>query len=457
MSETGKTGLFAAGAAVSVVLAALMVYANSPSVPVDIVGLDEPFFNAKDPLAVTSMEILRFDKDTNRPIRFEVGQHDGIWSIPSHDNYPADAEDQLKKAATEVMGLEKLNFVSQDRTTQKLYGVVDPEKAKVGESGVGVRVTLRDAKNKALADIIVGDAVKDKPSLHYVRDPQQDHIYVCKVDPAKFSTKFDDWIEDDLLKLSDWDVRRVVLHDYSIDEARGTLVGGDVVALTYTDQASGDNKSWTLKDAKPGMELDETKLNDMRKALGDLKIVNVARKPEGIGASLGKEEGAELANSDLVNLQRHGFLWAQTSDGATQLFSNDGEVRVTMKDGVEYVLRFGNVTAGSDEKQDQTNRYLLVTTEFRPDMIDKPQLEALPGAAAGPQPEGAEGQPVGKPAQQAEPQQKTGATVDDLEEIKNQGLKTSEEAEAERKKKEADEEAERTAHRKEQQAAARRI
>ena len=36
-----------------------------------------------------------------------------------------------------------------------------------------------------------------------------------------------------------------------------------------------------------------------------------------------------------------------------ELFSNDGEFRVVMKDGVEYVLRFGEIAGppNSDEKQ----------------------------------------------------------------------------------------------------------
>ncbi len=67
-----------------------------------------------------------------------------------------------------------------------------------------------------------------------------------------------------------------------------------------------------------------------------------------------------------------------------------------MKDGVEYVLRFGQITGsgaandaaskgkGKDaDKKESTglNRYLLVMAEFDPNIIPKPQPEALPDPA----------------------------------------------------------------------------
>ncbi len=44
-----------------------------------------------NPLAAKSLEIIKYDEDTSKLDRFKVAQVNGIWTIPSHQNYPADA------------------------------------------------------------------------------------------------------------------------------------------------------------------------------------------------------------------------------------------------------------------------------------------------------------------------------------------------------------------------------
>ena len=74
------------------------------------------------------------------------------------------------------------------------------------------------------------------------------------------------------------------------------------------------------------------------------------------------------------------------------MLSNEGEDRITMKNGVQYVLRFGEIAGSSTAKKDTkpkdgeaakpadsgVNRYLFVMVEFNPDIIPKPKFEPLP-------------------------------------------------------------------------------
>jgi hypothetical protein len=101
-----------------------------------------------------------------------------------------------------------------------------------------------------------------------------------------------------------------------------------------------------------------------------------------------------------------------------ELFSNEGEIRITMKDGVEYVLRFGGIagtsptkkdekakgkTAGKDQEKKEgpgLSRYLFVMAEFNPNIIPKPQLEPLPEVKKEPAPKPAEEK---KPAEAKKP------------------------------------------------------
>ena len=68
-----------------------------------------------------------------------------------------------------------------------------------------------------------------------------------------------------------------------------------------------------------------------------------------------------------------------------KLYSTNGEVHVDLKDGVKYVLRFGDIAgvqAGSDGQK--LNRFLLVNAELTDDMKQPPMLEPEPAGPEAP-------------------------------------------------------------------------
>ena len=56
-----------------------------------------------------------FDEDTATMRPFKVAQVNGVWSIPSHSNYPADAREHMAEAATALLDLEILSVASDER------------------------------------------------------------------------------------------------------------------------------------------------------------------------------------------------------------------------------------------------------------------------------------------------------------------------------------------------------
>ena len=78
-----------------------------------------------------------------------MAQVNGVWSIPSHSDYPADAKEHMAQAATALLDLKILSVASNNAGDQELYGVVtpDPQKLRPGATGVGTRVTLKDDKD----------------------------------------------------------------------------------------------------------------------------------------------------------------------------------------------------------------------------------------------------------------------------------------------------------------------
>ena len=374
MIESAKTLLFLACA----VAVGALVWVARPADPgrgvVDDAG--ELFFaDFTDPLTAASLEIIGFNETLATVHVFKVARHNGVWSIPSHENYPADAENQFGNAAASMIGLVKGAGRSDQRTDHALYKVVDPTEADAGSTGVGTRVTLAGEDGRVITDLIIGTAVKDSNELRYVRVPGVDRVYMCEIDIRKFSTRFEDWIEKDLLQLTPADITGVVVKDYSIDEFSRQVIQGGVVTLTYDGQAF----SWGLEGLGEDESLVQSKLIDLRRGLDELKIIDVHRKPAGLSSELRAEDALQLDTEAVRSLQSRGFFIA-----GGRLLSNQGETVVQMSGGVQYVLRFGEIAAvrgGGDDDDDSAGvpgRYLFVTVEFNAQAIPGPELMELP-------------------------------------------------------------------------------
>ena len=383
------------------------------------------FPELSDASKAASLEIVSYDDELSTLHPFKVLQSGGVWVLPAHQKYPADAKEQLAAAATALVDLKMLDVVSKSPGDHETYGVIepDPEKIKPGMTGVGQLVEIRDGSGNKLARLIIGKEDKRRVgadsggrTLRFVRKAGQDPVYRVEVDTAKFTTNFGDWIEKDLLKLSPWDVRRLGLEDYALVAVESNGRVGVQLDRKYRIDLAYDDKDakWSLvkleafsKEGEPkeeklaeGEELASGKLNDLRNALGDLKIVDVARKPSGLSAELKAEESFTNDREAVTSMQQRGFLPLKTGE----ILSTDGETIVGMKDGVEYVLRFGAPTTvagdskagdsklgdeeakgGEPEKNaaDETSgRYLLVMARFNEQLLEKPTLEPLPDGPA---------------------------------------------------------------------------
>ena len=361
-----------------------------------------------------SLEIIRYDDELATLYPFKVIKTGGVWVLPSHQNYPADAKDQLAAAATELVDLKALDVVTERAADHEVYGVIEPdqEKIKPGMTGVGQLIEIRDASGSKIARLIIGKEDKQagvgsgSRRLRFVRKAGQDPVYRVELDTSKFTTQFGDWIEKDLLKLTPWDVRSVELDNYTLAavESDGRLEvrqqRSEKMQLSYDDKASSwqltsletfpneDSAESVSEELKNNEEVDSTKLNDLRNALGDLQIIDVARKPAGLSADLKAAESFVNDVEAVSSLQQRGFL--PLPSGA--ILSTEGQTVIGMKDGVEYVLRFGAGTtvtepgkAGSgevgdapEESAETAARYLLVMAQFNEGLLEKPELAELP-------------------------------------------------------------------------------
>ena len=378
MSETRRTLVFCGVAVVLAVLA--LVTAPKRITPDAFLDQGEVLFpEFTDPNAARTLEVIGYDEETGSAVPFKVTYKGGIWTIPSHHDYPADAKDRLAETAAGVIGIKKDDLRSDTVADHEACGVIDPlDDTAVSFKGRGQRVTIKGENDIILADLIVGNSVEGREGIRFVRIPEQKRVYTARMN-LDVSTAFGDWIETDLLEVNKDDIEQVVLKDYSINERTGKVNERDVITLEKHDD-------WTMVGMSGGDELDKTKLNDLLGALDELKIEGVRPKPKGLTASLTKAaDGLSINTADMLSLQSKGYFFSRDA----RLLSNEGEVQARTKDGLIYTLRFGEVvygtgkvvtagasTDGEGSDASTENRYLFVTVSFaRSLFLEPPQPE----------------------------------------------------------------------------------
>ena len=132
------------------------------------VGVEAPdqvgqslFADFTDAAAAENLQVAEYDSLAGEVKEFEVARKQGVWVIPSHENYPADATENLQAAATMFIDLKVLNVAGDQNKEHDTFGVLepDPQKLSGGAEGVGKMVTLKDAKGNRLVGLIIGKEV----------------------------------------------------------------------------------------------------------------------------------------------------------------------------------------------------------------------------------------------------------------------------------------------------------
>ncbi len=197
MSDVTKTSIFLALALILVGLA-FLTRPVVPEIKMDAMVGRNLFPKFTDPLAVKKLEIVKLNSSGEKE-NFRIAELDGVWTIPSHDHYPADAKEQMGKVAE---GLADLNVVTVaagqnegvDVTTlHAMYGVIDPDSdsASLGE-GVGIKVALAGANDEPLVNLIVGKPVEkgeaeslQQGNAHKKTEKHQSHHVNFRLDVRK--------------------------------------------------------------------------------------------------------------------------------------------------------------------------------------------------------------------------------------------------------------------------------
>ncbi len=360
-----------------VVAAAVSHFASQPRVASDFAKVGEQFFETFESSdQATSLEVVAIDPETVERNRFKVAKVDGLWRIPSHENYPAEASARLATTASSIIGIERESLAGRGKTDFERLGVEDPLGEDIDDpEAVGQRITLKDENDETLADYIIGKQVQDvaqaeedrpfengedRQTYFYVRhaDEQQTYIVPLKLD---LSTKFSDWIDPDLLRFETSDLSQITVRNYSLEEQMGgnplipqrALVKkvGDTLDLTKSD--SGTWELAGVDEAKE--EFDSASVTELISVLDELRIEDVRRKltfqgKELLTPDLRLNDDPELREAPeqfnralerlLGELEEKGFNLAGTQE-QLELVSNNGEIEFGTVEGLRYTLHIG--------------------------------------------------------------------------------------------------------------------
>ena len=341
---------------------------------------------------VGTLEIVRYDSQSDQIIDFRVEKNNkGIWTIPSSEGYPADAEDQVREAVTSFSGLTVIGVIPDKEEKFEDYGVLEPDRSTIeaGQQGVGIMVTVKDRNGDLVGSIVIGKSAKSgeegtqQQNLRFVRIPGQPLVYVIDYDPAVLKTDFRDWIEKDVLDLKVIDIAEATLNDYQV-----VIDSNNPLKQRFRAKVQSEGTRWSLREflefddpANPTErnvgdqeEINNVRLNKLAETLGSLEVVDVARKPPGVNADL-TVLGDE---NDLLSLQSRGFVAVSRQRGLIEIYSMNGELSISTKDGITYRMRFGKNRPSEDGIEGSLDRYMMVSAAVNEDRFPMPEEPVLP-------------------------------------------------------------------------------
>jgi len=394
MNENSKTILFVIVAATAISLAYFTApEARDPSAQGSKMG--QALFESFDPRSATGIEIVEVDEENIASKTLEVSQTERGWFIkrPGKADYPANADNQVKNVSSILFDLRIIDQAGEGAGEHAKFGVLDPTKANPSEVGVGKMIALKNNTGSNLAQLVIGNEVEGLSNTRFVRKPDENAVYRVELENVNdVTTKFVDWVEKDFLDLDKWNIKQVTFDNYEIKDGR--IESSAKQILDY------NNSEWNLIGSSLGEseEINKEKLDDMKDAFDDLEIIDVEKKPEILASSLRK--GSEFVDANNIqelqntanSLMQKGFRPANElgADGKPlsypngkpklKVVSQKGEVLVGMKDGVEYVLRFGEIYRGpeDDENSSGDSRYIYAFARVNENLLDQPVLAPVP-------------------------------------------------------------------------------
>lgn len=356
-------------------------------------------FEGFTPSQVRTIEVSRYNSDRQALERIQLQRKGERWVIPGTADFNANNAVQVARAINSVLDRKVLEKISDDQQDHLKNGVVDPDQFQSAElrSGLGRRITLKDRNGQALADLIVGFPLQnaEQQALYCVRIPGEPQVYSVPFDLEALTTRFQDWVDPNLLGLRNQQnaagqlPKSVVVDAYRVDSSRlsdpaakvrlyraelGDVEGG--LGIRRLEVPANDG--WAAVNANDSQK--RLLLESTLRQLGNWTFPEVRLKAKPLADFL-KAPGAVTDPALFASLGEFGFRQTAASGAPASFEGAGGQLTVNLEAGVKLLAWFGSIT-GSAQSGTKLNRYLLLLAEVDRSALPEP---AAPVAAEGEQ------------------------------------------------------------------------
>ena len=312
--------------------------------------VSKPLFENYETSSVRGIEVVAYDSDRSDIERLRIKRSGQNWIVPQKSGFDITGDQRVLQVTRSLNDRTVLEVNSDSQNDHVKFGVVDPSDVGVNSarSRLGTKLMLTDRDEKTIAQIIVGDQVKNSPGKYYVRVPGKPTIYAIEFDKSMLTTDFAQWVDPNLLKLPTDASSGIAINEFELNRHRKNL-------KTEKDEALYSAKFGISKDQK--LELDKLKIGDKDARAADLpngfiessvrslyrlRPTDVEKQNKPVMEFL---EQTEKSTDDKIisQLAERGFDYLNFENGSPQFSGSNGEISVLRSDGVRIQLVVGEL------------------------------------------------------------------------------------------------------------------
>lgn len=374
---TALMGILAA----AFIAAAIYYYPKPAEIVVDA-KVNQSLFETYETNDVRTISIVEFSKDLNRIEQFRLRRKGERWVIPNAGDFPATRIARIGEVAKSLLDRTVLSLATNDQQGHVEYGVLDPtESAETApRSSLGMRIDLLDRNRGDIASLIIGKPVKgsnDGVPRYYVRVPGQPAVYELEVPKQIFKTRFQDWVDPNLMELPPPGSTEIAISEIKVDQYRL-----DPEKIADSDRQSQyrfqvDNEGKFLLESFSDGEFKELKPNAVQSqevgsmlssgSLGNIRYIDVVGKPKAAAKLLRKPDTATDGEA-FKPLDQFGFRLVEAGfEGA------NGEVSVVTTDGVRVRLLLGSLAQRADSENLDLHFHGMLVAQQEDSAFEEPK------------------------------------------------------------------------------------
>ncbi len=314
----------------------------------------KPLFENYETSSVRGIEVIAYDNQRSDIQRLRLKRNGQNWIVPQKNGFDVTGDQRVLKVTRALNDRTVLEVNSDSQTDHVNFGVVDPSDLGVNtaRSRLGTKLVLSDRDQKTIAQIIIGDQVKNSPGKHYARVPGKPTIYAIEFDKSILTTDFAQWVDPNLLNLPTDPSSGLAVDSFELNRHRVDQTSKKDQPLYFARFEINEQQKLMLKqlsvqgDEVQREELDTALPNGFAestvRSLFTLRPSDVEKQSKSV-IELMAQPSNPSDKKIISQLSDRGFRYDGFENGGHLFSGSNGEISVQRSDGVVLTLIVGNL------------------------------------------------------------------------------------------------------------------